>query len=306
MPVELVATGITQVPGTSAEEVIQFIDTTGAIHTLAAEHGVEGRFMPPVSFIEDEVPEQPGSRLRVVRIGPREVAVPVWFRGTSASDLRAELRRWLGRLNPSKGTGRLRNTAPDGVVRDLYCVYAGGMELVEDDDTAGVVWQKAMVIFRGHDPYWYDSASTVATYTIGVSPATFFPIFPMRLSSSDVFADATINNTGDVEAWPVVTITGPGSDPVLRNLTTGEVTQFSGLTLAGGEMLTIDTRPNNAVFPAGKTVKKGDGTNLFPYLTDASSLWPLAEGSNSVRLELSSATSSSSVTLSYQRRFLGP
>jgi len=70
------------------------------------------------------------------------------------------------------------------------------------------------------------------------------------------------------------------------------------VTLTAGETVTIDTTPGT------RSVTKNDGTNLFGELSATSSLWALAKGSNAIQLEMSSATSSSSIAYSYERRWL--
>lgn len=148
------------------------------------------------------------------------------------------------------------------------------------------------------DPWWQDVGDITADFRTG-APATFFPFFPLRLSSSEVFADAQVVNDGDVEAWPVWVITGPGSGVVLRNLTTGTMLSVA-VNLAAGESLTVDTRPGH------KTVTANDGSNAFNLVGATSSLWSLLVGTNSIRIELGAATSSSVVSLRYKRRWFEP
>ena len=271
---------------------LTWIDTDGVEHDLRSfadgaeilDRGVRGRFMPPVKIIEAETPGQPGSRRREVRHLARDIAVPLYVEGESASALRGTVRDWLRRFDAVLGNGRLRATPPIGGQREIACCYEDGFEGDEGTNGAGLHWQTATLLFHAFDPYWYDVSPIVVSWTLGATPATFFPFFPLRLTSSEVFADAVVSNGGDVEAWPVWTITGPGSSIVLRNLTTGKLLNLSTV-LTAGETATIDTRPG------AKTVVKNDGSNLFPDLLSDSSLWPLVQDSNSVRVEMASATS---------------
>lgn len=153
---------------------------------------------------------------------------------------------------------------------------------------------EAVVRFDASDPWWYDASDSSEDFATGTL-ATFFPIFPLRLSSSEVFAVATVDNDGDTDAWPVWTITGPGSAIVLRNLTSGLLLSIAA-TLDVGETVTVDTRRG------AKTIVKNDGTNLFSSSTG--DLWPLVEGSNSVQIEMGSATSSSLVNVRWRRRWM--
>lgn len=285
-----------------ASEIFSWIDTNGTEHVFDGTYykvlmGIEGRFMPPFRFIEDEVPMQPGNRLRLVKTQAREVDLPLLIRGTTDIELRTKVRALMNAINPSLGDGRLRVWTPIVECRELFCRYLSGMELTEGTDSHGLTWQKVILIFRAQDPYWYDLNPTIYTFTTG-TPATFFPFFPLRLSSSTVFADTTIPNNGDVECWPEWIITGPGSSIVLRNLTTGEGLTINA-TLTTGETITIDTRPGI------KTVTKNDGTNLYGLLGSNPILWSLQKGSTSVRIEMSGATSDSSVQLTQKNRYLG-
>lgn len=280
-----------------AAEVVEWLDVDGEASTLSVEWDADGRFMPPMRRVEEQVPLQAGARLRSVRHAGRDVMLMLWIDAASETALRTEIRELLFKLDATRGDGRLRVTAPGGDQRELTCRYVAGLEMPEvEGQWSGPELQLARAVFRATDPYWYDVSTVSATYTTG-TPATFFPFFPLRLSASEVFADATLDNSGDVETWPTWTIVGPASSIVLRNLTTGKVLSLS-TTLTAGESVSIDTRPGV------KTVLRQDGTNLFSSLSATSSLWPLQRGTNAIRAEMSGATAASSVTVNYRRRYL--
>ncbi|MFS0822179.1 phage distal tail protein [Bacillus sp. 1P02SD] len=282
---------------------ISWIDPNGTEHLFETDmkvlSGMNGRWMPPISYTEDKVPFQPGSRLRNVNVEPRDVDIPIYIKAKSEMNLKNKMRQTTRMLNPLKGDGKLKVISPDGSQRELSCRYLTGLEGREERGIKGVRWQKAILVFRAFDPFWYDTAAIVKSFKINESPATFFPFFPLRLTSSSVFADTSIDNTGDVETWPEWIITGPGENIVLRNMTTGEITHIE-TSVGDGESITINTKPFE------KTVTKNDGTNLFHTLTDESSLWALQEGKNSIRLEMSNANEASSIQLTYRNRYWGP
>lgn len=301
---DLAIIGAELAPGISADELITYIDPDGnetplyqgGIRTLG---GVKGRFMPPVDLGEDFVPQQAGSRFDEAFVRPRDVDVPLLVTGASAAALRLRLRDLVTAVDPDLGVGILRVDAPDGARRELNCMYRAGLELDERGTAGGETWQKMVAIFHAFDPYWYDTASVVSTYTLGGPAPSFFPFFPMMLGASEVFSDATVTNDGDATAWPVWTITGPCTNLVLRNLTTGKELSLE-VTLDDGETVVIDTRPDY------KTVTHSDGSNLYGLLGSGSSMWLLAKGSNAIRIEMTGATEDSAVQLSYRRRYLTP
>jgi hypothetical protein len=278
-------------------ESLVWIGPDGTMIPFDVEWSVSGRFAPPPVLVDEGVPEQPGARHREARHGVREFSLPLWITDSSPATLRARLRALVAAMDPVRGQGTVRLTSPIGDQREIYCRVSAGLELDETlGRTSGPLMQRAVVMFRANDPYWYDVTDTTDVFESGTT-ASFFPIFPLSLSSSAVFTSTSVTNSGDVETWPVWTITGPGSAIVLRNLTTGRYLELNA-TLAAGETAVIDTRPGV------KTVLKGDGTNLFPNLTSASSLWALARGANALRIEMSSATSASRVQLSRRYRYL--
>lgn len=279
---------------------LSWIDKNGVEHPFTNElvvlQGKQGFYMPPISHTDETVPFQSGSLYRQTRVEARDIDIPLLVRANDPKTLRQKVRECLRMFNPLH-EGKIKVLSPDGTQRELACRYASGLEGNESKDVKGSYWQTLVLVFRAFDPYWYDSVTKVETFRLNESPGLFFPILPLRLVSSTVFADISINNTGDVESFPEWIITGPGENIVISNLSTGEQTKLE-LKLESWESLTINT--------ATKLITKNDGTNLFYTLTDDSSLWSLKEGENSIRLEMSIATEESSVQLSYRPRYWGP
>jgi phage-related protein len=124
------------------------------------------------------------------------------------------------------------------------------------------------------------------------------PFLGPHISSSGIASSFSVFNSGDVEAWPIWTITGPGNTITLTNTTTGKALVLS-ITLTGGQVLTIDTRPGH------KTVTREDGSNQFATVSSTSSLWELVTGNNAVTLAISETTTASGLQLQYKQRYFG-
>jgi phage-related protein len=277
-------------------ETVEWVAPDGVTTVLDVEWAVTGRFMVPVAFEEDDVPGQPGARLRAVRHLPREFVLPCYVYGDTEAELRTEMRDLAAAMDPGRGAGKIKVTAPGGDQRKIRCSYAAGLEANETiGDDSGPQHQRFPIVFRAHDPYWYATSLTVAEFTAGARP-NFFPFFPLRLSAGEVFADVTVDNPGDVATWPLWEIDGPGADIALRDLDHGQSTELA-TTLLAGQTVTVDTRPG------AKTVVRDDGTNLFPALGD-SDLWPLDPGATAVRIEMGGAGDSSVVRLRYLPAYL--
>lgn len=279
-------------------ETFVWLDADSNSTALKVERQTQGRFAPPTRFVTDTSPTQPGSLVRSTRHESRRLVVPIVVQGATSSELRTNIRNLNYALDPVRGSGQLKVTGPDGTTRIVNAYLEDGMGLEESlNSTVGRTWQRASLQFFCEEPYWLDEVTTSSTVAYNTTTATFFPFFPLRLSSSTVFGATTIDNDGDVQTWPRWTITGPGSAIYLKNLTSGK-TLYLNTTLTAGEIVTIDTTPGV------RSVTKNDGTNLFQYLSTTSSLWPLLRGSNSIQLEMSSAVTGSAIAYSYERRWL--
>jgi hypothetical protein len=276
-------------------ELVEWVAPDGVTTPLRVLYDVSGRFSPPAALEEETVPGQPGGRLRAVRHDVREFVLPIHATSDTAAGLRAQLRELARAMDPGRGEGKVRITAPGGDQREIRCRAVAGLGLDESPTTATPTDQLAPVVFRAHDPYWYASSLTVAEFTAGARP-NFFPFFPLRLSAGEVFADVNVANAGDVATWPVWEIVGPGADIALRDLDHGQSTELA-TTLLAGQTITVDTRPG------AKTVVRDDGLNLFPALGD-SGLWPLEPGATAVRIEMGGAGDSSVVRLRYLPAYL--
>jgi hypothetical protein len=278
-----------------------WVDPDDGITELDCEWNAEGRFAPDPVFEADGVPGQPGQRLRAVRHDVHEFRVPFWIYMPSEESLRTELRDTVYRMDPTRGIGRFRVVAPGGDSREIFCRVSRGLGVSEvlAQDSAFYA-QRISATFLAHDPYWYAVGDTAIVYTGDVETATFFPFFPLRLSAGSVFVDDNdVSNPGDMDAWPVWTISGPGSNVVITNLTS-DLQISLNTTISGGQSVTIDTRPG------AKTVLNDDGTSLFPLLSPTSSLFPLVRGVNHIQVAMDSTSSTSSIRLAYRPRYLAP
>jgi len=290
----LVAPVSTLDPAPSELETITWIDADGAALPLFDIRGIKGRMMPPIALSTFTVPLQAGTALRQIRHDARQVVVPILLERSSKIEFRVAIRTYALAFDPTRGVGILRVVAVDGAQRDLACRYVDGFGLEENWPAAAL----ASLLFRADDPYWYDTIETQIDYTTA-SGSSFFPIFPLRLAASEVFTDAVILNDGHVATFPVWELSGPGAALVLRNFTTGKLLNLD-VSFDAGETVTIDTRPGHSA------VVDGGGNNLFPDLSDESSLWPLVRGSNVVRAEMAGASPASRISVRFKRRWLAP
>lgn len=271
-------------------EIVTWIDAgnvsyawDGSNANYLAIIGRAGAFAPAIQVIEQEVPLQPGARIRLVKTPSRPIKIPLLVRASSESVLATTRRTIEFALNPLRGPGTLQIQANDGTTRQMTCYCEAGREGDEADTVRGPGWVVLPLQFRALDPYFYDLANTSVTQT--TFPATF-----------------TQTNNGDEQAWPIWTITGPGTNPSITNNTTGKVLNFPAYALLASQVLTIDTRPTGAT---AKTITRENGSNQFSQLASTASLWPLVTGGNSITITMTGTTGASQVQLQYKQAWDG-
>jgi len=112
--------------------------------------------------------------------------------------------------------------------------------------------------------------------------------------------------TGDIDSYPTITITGPITNPVITNTTTGDTLDFTGGTVGSADAWTIDTRYGR------KSVVNTAGSSVENYLSLDSDLAtfrlapdPIATGGTNVISVAGTATGTATlVTLAYYNRYL--
>jgi hypothetical protein len=304
-------------------EVITWIDADGNEYPLTDQPDVkvifdrEGFYMPPVDYVLETVPldnqcangtaKQEGQQVVRLDIKPREVRLELLVEGVDEADKWAKIRKYIKAFSPLKGEGRLEVTTPGSPTRYLKCRYLDGLTGKEDSESTTPTVQRLKVVLIAYDPYWYSANTISLTLTQTGTQQTFFPFFPLRLTSFQTFAETVINNDGEATAYPVWTVYGPAQSLKFTNVTTGQFIQVNDpgpldegvMLLNSGQYLTIDTRPGNY------SVIRSDGTNLFKYVSPDSVMWGLQPGDNIISLEIASAASETRVDLTYETKYLG-
>ncbi len=266
---------------------------------------IRGHELAPIEIARSAVPYVPGTRVRLVRSREREIHIVVHLNTESFVLLRDEkevLYRafWSGDAEGDRVRfGWLRFTLVAGTTRQTRALYLLG---AEGDTTQGIGgWEDVVLTFLCPDAHYEALEDTVVDLVAGTSSVSWFgrPWFPFELSASSVLAGATIDNTGDIDAWPIWTLTGPMSNPILRNVTTGAVLSIP-TTVQVDSTLTVATRPgyHSVVF--------NGGVSAFGVVTGNSVLWGLRPGLNVIRVEASGTASMTDAVLNYRLRYLSP
>jgi hypothetical protein len=185
--------------------------------------------------------------------------------------------------------------------------YQGKLQI--DEESRQGFMQTAVIPLRAADPTFYDPTQVTVTFglTAGGTPTTVPLPVPFNVGTSTINQTVAVAYPGTFYAYPIITILGPITDPVITNLTTNEKLDFTGTTITGGDVWTIDTRYGY------KTVKDSTGTNKIAAISDDSALAtfhldmdPTAPaGTNNIKVTGSSASAGTQVYFQYFTRYIG-
>lgn len=272
-------------------------DLTAAWYTLA--EGVSGLGAAPYTLTSDPHPRG-GARLRHVQPQPRTIVWPVLVKGGNhlefTENWRSLARAFTRTLR--EGPGRLEVARPDGTMRHIAVHYHSGWD-GRGQTATGITWDSAVVTLWCEDPYWVDSQAVTVHRETGAQVDYLDP-YP-SVSSSQVLGATTVTNPGEVDVWPVWTVTGPASAITFTRHDTGEAftldmeaTEHGALL--SGETVTISTDPPR--------VRSDIGENLVSGLNwpDAV-LWSLPPGETPVTFQLDGAEAGSAVDLTFYPRY---
>lgn len=297
--------------------------TAGGI--LWMEHG-DGFGLPPMHRFTQRGPMQHGETNRDFRLDPRTITLAAGVDRPNEAQIYDARRRLLGIFKPSNTPILLRWDLANGTVRQIDTYYSGGMTLPIGHAAAGAissqnqsgqtplysqgVYQRTAIELTAYDPTFYDPTLQTAILTntlFGSGLPVPMPV-PFSVGGSIFGGSLNITYGGDWLSYPVLRLTGPLNDPVIRNTTTDELLDLTGASISAGDYWDID------LSYAAKTIIDAAGVDQMGFLSDASDLatFHLAAADdasatrvNTITLAATGASSVSQLRVQYYNRFVG-
>ena len=229
---------------------------------------IEGIGIPKFRGNDLRVPFQHGNRWIKKRFDSRKVVLSMWIKGTDRADLDDHIDTFLTAIG-KPGLHTLSRTLRSGETRLAQAEVCSEIHFVRKNPG----YAKFALELELPDPFFYATGQTTDTRTVASSPLVWTHV-----------------NAGSAPATSmVITLEGPLSNPILKNLSTGVWLQYVG-TILNGEAVVLDTK----CF----TCLQGDQNMISIVKHGGDAYWmTLDAGNNS--MELVTETIGGSVTLAY-------
>ena len=149
------------------------------------------------------------------------------------------------------------------------------------------------------DPIIYDNSAgglnTVSIAPVGGGGVTW-PIAWTPVVWAPGTLPQTVTNTGNVPIYPVITLTGPATNPTIANLTTGQFFTIQGLTTSTGDVITIDMLNRTVLLNGGP---------IYTYVTLTSNWIALQPGGNTIKFTTTNSSDTVTGTISWRSGYRG-
>lgn len=260
---------------------------------------VEGFDMPSIRTSKGSNTGQHGGYIGAQTFGPRSVTIPGSIFASDVSTALAKRRELQSHLVLHPGINRVR---------------------VEDDDGSRYVFDAALIDFkmpisRGRmkslfkieleapDPIIYDDAagSALEASINQVVPGGFqftstSPQFGSTFYFSAGQASTTVENTSEVNSYPVITIEGQITNPVFTNRTTGESFRLENYSVDASSVTVIDI---------AERIVTLNGGNVFAYAPVDVDWWALVPGENQIEFTSGAGGDVKSATMTWRPGYWG-
>lgn len=255
--------------------------------------------------------QQDGATDRGFRIEERILNMGFLFNADTYAQADAYRDLFAEIFKPTDIPLQIEVTRKDGAIRQIDTHVIGAVDFPDTptEDRMGTS-QRIVVQLEAANPTWYDPITHNLIFD-AVESGTSGMLVPIEVPivigpSASINATQAVNYKGTWREFPRIFITGPATNPVITNLSTGEKLDFTGAAVPAGQIFEIDLRYEF------KTITNSSGVSQTDKLTDDSdhATWHLAptpfapDGVNDIRIQAANGTSETRVRMLYFDRYI--
>lgn len=243
---------------------------------------IQGLDAAEYRIVNYPIPGQDGGRVSQAYYDSRPITLQGIISGQSASEYlfyRSQLSQACAINRDSYGYPSLTKLAFTTLDGTSYFTYVQPQKPVFD--FGAPTWSPYIVSLLAPD-YRIYGATQITTGHISrqVSGGIIVPTIVPVLGGGTSGGSAYISNGGTTETHPIITFTGPLTNPYVLNQTTGYAFQLD-YTLLGGDQIVVDMYEHSVVF--------NGSSDFIAYVDSLSSWWTLAPGGNNIVMSTSSS-----------------
>lgn len=263
----------------------------GLPFTIDKATTLDGLSTPSYDVSESVLAGVRGMRFNQALMRKRQVTLELVLCSSDDGDYFAQRQAILNACSKDAGEGELRLTVGG---RDLLLYAVPEPPEITWPSQTG--YFTALLQFFCYDPVIYEATSnTTSGVTVPTGGGFEFPVvFPIDFGESTGTGLFSLINAGNLTTYPVFTLEGPLTNPVITNRTTGE---FFGLTysLLEGQTVVIDMK--------ARTVKRANGLNLAQFVQDGSTWFGLSVGVSQLRILTSSTANTGTLSAEWTNTY---
>jgi hypothetical protein len=261
--------------------------TTG--NGIYLDEPIDGLGLPPIRTSTGNNSGRPGGYVSSQFPGMRLITLTGAIFNNDVSTVEASRKALAAAV--SSGSSITVNITTDGGALYTLTAYLDDLDMPIQRNKFRAPFKLSLI---APDPVIYDnsvSGSHSANIPLSLGGGLTSPWSWTPLTWAAGGMPVTVNNTGDVSLYPVITLTNKVTNPTIMNVTTGQFFFLSGFVTAPGDVLVIDMKNRTVLL---------NGGSVLPYVTTTSTWWLLLPGNNDIKL--TSSDSSDPVTATIQWR----
>jgi hypothetical protein len=301
---------------------LSLIDSRGEeiefVYPLVRVREIDGLGMPAVRHLEEQYAQQDGVTYLGTRLGKRVISIGFDFWAATEGQMWAARQELLALVKTFSAGFAVRVTTPGGLTAQVDARYDNALTLVRPWDENKRM-QAAVMQCVAHNPVWYDPTSVLWAYAVagGFGSWGWEPDglgFPAAFGgSAGVGIPETKQYLGTWDAYPVITLHGPMTKPIITNHTLDLKLEFvDGYEIEEGDSVVIDLSQDSQARRVLTVTHSVDG-NVPDALTSDSDLgtWRIAahpdavDGNNSISMAFTDGNAHSRTELRFYTRYIG-